>query len=408
MVGECLMQAAILIGGLGTRLGAAVRDLPKPLLEVGGRPFLEHLLLNLRRFGFDDFLLLAGYRAGAVRERYGPDSAFVAELGAAVTVIEEPEPLGTAGAVKHAQDRLQPSFLLLNGDSLFDFNYLDLCCVEQDNEPADWLGRVALRPVDDASRYGLVGLNGSLITAFREKPDRPQPGLINAGIYWLKRELVEWIPDGRVSLEQEVFPRLAVGAKLVGRAYQGFFIDIGIPQDLARARQSLVESLRKPAVFLDRDGTLNHDAGYTYRIEDFRWIEGAPAAIKRLNDAGYLVFVVSNQAGIARGYYDRAAVERLHGWMQEQLRRLGAHIDAIRICPHHLEGKIAALAVDCACRKPKPGMLLDLIDAWQPQLEQSLMLGDRPSDCAAGSAAGVPARLVPTGQILPIVESILS
>ncbi|MDX1734896.1 MAG: HAD-IIIA family hydrolase [Halioglobus sp.] len=401
------MQAAILIGGRGTRLGTAVADTPKPLLEVAGRPFVEHLLINLKRFGFTDFLLLAGYKAAVVEQRYGAESAFARELDANLRVLVEPEPLGTAGALKFARAHLADEFLLLNGDSIFDFNYLDLCCCEVPAEPGDWLARVALLPVESADRYGFVELRGTVISAFREKPATPQDGLINSGVYWLKAELVDSVEATPCSLEQAIFPELVRQGRLVGRTYRGYFIDIGIPEDLARARTELRARLQRPAAFLDRDGTLNHDDGYTHTVEGFRWVDGAMAAIKLLNDAGYLVFMVTNQAGIARGYYGHEDVQALHDWMQLQLRGLGAHIDDIRYCPHHPDGSVTELAVTCTCRKPATGMLDSLIDQWQPDLAASFMLGDAEKDAEAGRAAGMRGETVATGEILRRVTAIL-
>jgi D,D-heptose 1,7-bisphosphate phosphatase len=404
---KTVMQAAILIGGKGTRLGNAVADTPKPLLSVGGRPFVEHVLLNLRRFGFNDFILLAGYKAGVVEEHYGDNSAFVEELDATVRVIVEPEALGTAGALKYASEYLQETFLLLNGDSIFDFNYLDLACCDSGEDGQDWLGRVALLPVELADRYGFVERSGSRITAFKEKPAEPQSGYINSGVYWLKSEVLSYITDMPCSLEQDVFPRLVLDGLLQGRDYTGYFIDIGIPEDLERAQEELTEKLRKPAAFLDRDGTLNHDDGYTHKIESFRWMEGAQEAIKELNDAGYLVFIVTNQAGIARGYYGPGEVNTLHTWMQEQLRSIGAHFDDVRYCPHHPEGAIPELSISCGCRKPETGMLTALIERWDPLIDKSFMLGDAEKDAEAGSRVGITSKQIAGDQVLAEVRQLL-
>lgn len=405
---KSVKQAAILIGGKGTRLGDAVKSTPKPLLEVCGRPFVEHVMLNLRRFGFESFVLLAGHQAKVVQERYHGNSLFVDELGASIEVLVEPSPLGTGGALKFAEDYLQDEFLLINGDSIFDFNYLDLCNCSRENEPLDWLGRIALLPVENATRYGFVELHDATISAFREKPKEPESGLINSGVYWLRKEVLDYIVKTPCSLEQIVFPRLVEEGHLIGRTYEGFFIDIGIPDDLNKAREALTERLRKPAAFLDRDGTLNHDDGYTHRIADFRWIEGARAAIKQLNDAGYLVFIVTNQAGLARGYYDAAAVNTLHQWMQDELSKGGAHFDDLRFCPHHPEGSIEELAIPCDCRKPATGMLTSLIERWNPLLERSFMLGDAEKDAQAGEAAGVTGRKIAPLSILAEVQALLA
>ncbi len=168
------------------------------------------------------------------------------------------------------------------------------------------------------------------------------------------------------------------------------------------------DNLKKPAAFLDRDGTLNHDDGYTYKIEKFRWIEGAKAAIRLLNDAGYLVFIVTNQAGIARGYYDAAAVDTLHHWMQCELATAGAHFDDIRYCPHHPEGTVPEFSIVCDCRKPGTGMLKSLIEQWHPDISRSFMLGDSDKDAEAGAAVGIMAQKIRPASILSEVRKMLA
>jgi D-glycero-D-manno-heptose 1,7-bisphosphate phosphatase len=160
-------------------------------------------------------------------------------------------------------------------------------------------------------------------------------------------------------------------------------------------------------VFLDRDGTLNHDTGYVYRIADFRWLPGAVNAIRALNDSDYYVFVVTNQSGVARGLYDEAAIRALHDWMNEQLRAAGARIDDMRYCPHHPEASVAAYRTVCRCRKPAAGMLLDLMEAWPVIREESIMIGDRESDVAAGRAAGIASAIVAPGGLESFVEQLL-
>lgn len=164
---------------------------------------------------------------------------------------------------------------------------------------------------------------------------------------------------------------------------------------------------QRPAVFLDRDGTLNHDTGYVYRIADFRWLPGAVNAIRALNDGGYYVFVVTNQSGVARGLYDEAAIRDLHDWMNEELRAAGARIDDMRYCPHHPEASIEAYRTTCCCRKPAAGMLLDLMETWPVIREESIMIGDRESDAAAGRAAGIASAIVPPGGLGGFVQQLL-
>lgn len=163
----------------------------------------------------------------------------------------------------------------------------------------------------------------------------------------------------------------------------------------------------QPAIFFDRDGTLNHDTGYVYRIADFRWLPGAVNVVRALNTRGYYVFIVTNQSGVARGLYGEAAVRDLHDWMNDELRAAGAHIDDFRYCPHHPEASVAAYRTVCACRKPAAGMLLDLMKTWPVLRERSIMIGDRESDAEAGRAAGIASALVAPGGLESFVERLL-
>ena len=153
-------------------------------------------------------------------------------------------------------------------------------------------------------------------------------------------------------------------------------------------------------MFLDRDGVLNQDTGYVHRPEQIVWSPDVAAAIRHLNETGYLVFVVTNQAGVARGYYDEDTVRALHAWMDGQLRQQGARVDEWRYCPHHPEAAIDAYRLTCRCRKPQPGMILDLARSWHVDMSRSFMIGDRPTDLAAAAAAGLPGFLVEKAGLL--------
>lgn len=215
-------QAVVLAGGLGTRLGELTKGTPKPLLEVGGKPFLAHLVGELRRQGVERILISGGFAGEKLVAAFAgqPD----------VTVRIEPEPLGTGGALHFVAGDLDDRFFFMNGDSLFDIDVWDL-----DRAGVGAPAALALRRVEDAGRYGSVELDGETITAFGEKRG-PGPGVINGGVAALSRSVLDLIATGRaVSIEAEVYPVLAERGELKGRIYDGAFLDIGVPEDFARS-----------------------------------------------------------------------------------------------------------------------------------------------------------------------------
>jgi D,D-heptose 1,7-bisphosphate phosphatase len=395
-----LRQAVILVGGLGTRLGERTRLVPKPLLEVAGRPFLDYILDDLSRYPtIQEILLLAGHQAGQVVDRYQGKRW----RSATVSVVSEPFQCGTAGALKHAASLLDSKFLLMNGDSFFDFNMLDLTTGTAETSG---IVRVALKRNHSGDRYGRVLLEQDIVKSFLPAGSQPS-GPINSGVYCVYRDVLSLVDEMPCSLERSIFPRLAQKGQLRAGLYDGFFIDIGVPADLERAQRELPKKVQRPAVFFDRDGVLNVDKAYLHRIEDFEWIPGAREAVKLCNDRGYLTFVVTNQAGVARGYFGVEAIQELHGWMNEDLAEIGAHIDEFQYCPYHEDGLVEELRRASDRRKPAPGMILDCLNGWPVRKQSSLLVGDKPHDIEAAAAAGIRGHLFEGDNLESFVRPLL-
>jgi len=164
----------------------------------------------------------------------------------------------------------------------------------------------------------------------------------------------------------------------------------------------------RPAAFLDRDGVLIEDTGYPHEPAAVRWVAGASEAVSRLNREGFFVFVVTNQSGVARGLYPEAQVGALHRWMAARLAEAGARVDAFEHCPHHPDAPLPAFRRDCRRRKPAPGMIEDLLRDWPVERAGSFLVGDKPSDLAAASAAGLPGHLFPGGNLAAFLDGLLA
>jgi D-glycero-D-manno-heptose 1,7-bisphosphate phosphatase len=402
-----LRQCAILAGGLGSRLGDIVRNIPKPVLEVGRRPFIAWLMREALRFGVDEFVILTGHLSAAVEEAvlHAADA-----LPKRVNVIFSEEPLraGTGGALFQARPHLADRFLLLNGDSLFDCNIAALLG-DFANDGEDVLARLVVRETEGAARYGTVTLDGDRITAFSERPDtgaEDAAGPMNAGIYAIDRRLLDRLTETG-SLERDILPSLAASGALRATRQHGWFVDIGVPEDLAHARRELTACLDRPALFLDRDGVLNLDHGYVGSRDRWDWVQNAREAVAHATAHGWHVFLVTNQAGVARGLYGEPDVDALLQWLADELRRAGGTLDDWRYCPYHAEGKVDAYRRDSDWRKPAPGMLLDLLRAWGVDARHCLMVGDKDSDVAAGRAAGMRSVRFPGGDLLAFLRPLL-
>lgn len=166
--------------------------------------------------------------------------------------------------------------------------------------------------------------------------------------------------------------------------------------------------MKHKAVFFDRDGVLNVDKAYLYKIDELEWIDGALEAIAYLMRSGYLVFVVTNQSGIARGYYTVAEMEKLHRYMADTAANSGGKIEKFYYCPHLPEGSVAEYAVDCACRKPKPGLILQALAEYDIDVDKSFLIGDKKRDVEAAEAAGIKGYLFEKGNLLDFIRTIIS
>jgi D-glycero-alpha-D-manno-heptose 1-phosphate guanylyltransferase len=218
------MKAIILAGGFGTRLKSVIADMPKPMAPVQGKPFLEYLIYQLKKWGYRDIVLSVGYLKDKIISYFGDGKPW----GVSIEYSKEDLPLGTGGAIREAMSKYEDTtYLVLNGDSFNNIDFESLCNFHRVKSAR---ASMAIASVEDASRYGGVTMNdfGEVIS-FGEKQDKTK-GTINAGIYILTRSVLDSIPPGTISFEKEILPEL-IHKGLFGSIQQGFFIDIGVPED---------------------------------------------------------------------------------------------------------------------------------------------------------------------------------
>ena len=224
--------ALLLVGGMGTRLRSVVPSTPKPLASVGSQSFLDILVRQLGAQGIGRVVMCTGYLADQIEGEFGNGR----RLNIEIEYSKEMSPLGTAGAIKLAQSHLKDAadFLVMNGDSFLE---IDLRRFARFHREHDGLATMDVVGVDDASRYGTVEVDArGRVTGFLEKAGSDRPGLVNGGVYLFNRQVLELIPDGPASLEKDVFPRL-LSQGVYALEQRGMFIDIGTPEDYARAQQ---------------------------------------------------------------------------------------------------------------------------------------------------------------------------
>lgn len=233
------MQAILLAGGLGTRLLSVVNDRPKPMALVEGKPFMEYVLHQLSINGIQDIIFAVGYK-GSMVEDYFKDGK---EFGLHVSYAYEETLLGTAGAIKNAGKLVtEDSFYVLNADTFYQIDYRRLDALRE-KEHSDMA--LVLRKVPDVSRYGEAVLTENRLTGFNEKSSESRAGTINGGIYLMNKTLLSEIPEGKVSLENDMIPKwMSEGKRISGIVNDGYFIDIGIPEDYFR----FMEDVKKGVV----------------------------------------------------------------------------------------------------------------------------------------------------------------
>lgn len=369
-----IKQAVILAGGRGVRLEPFTIGKPKPMYEFNQTPFLSYLLLQLKQWGIKDVILLLGYMADVIINYFHDGSQFGMNIIYDITPVD----FDTGARLRHAHDFLQENFILMYCD-----NYCPLCFDRMERQFLESGVPVQITAYENKENYtkGNLKIHNGIVQVYDKS--RKTDGLqeVDIGYAFLKREVVAGIPDENVNFEQSIYPKLVEKGQLGVYVTRHRYYSVG-----SWARIQLTKDFFTPkkAVFLDRDGTLNvrpPKAHYIEKPDDFIWLDGAKEAVRLLHQAGYLLFLFTNQPGIARGVMTQHQLDLIHLKMQSELQENGGCFDQIYVCPHGWDE-------DCDCRKPKPGLLYQAQKDYSLNLLEAIVIGDDDRDIEAGEAAG--------------------
>nr|WP_294857626.1 D-glycero-beta-D-manno-heptose 1,7-bisphosphate 7-phosphatase [Prevotella sp.] len=405
------MKTILMAGGRGTRIAELFPNIPKPLIPVAGMPILEREIRSLCAQGFKDIILTVGYLADKIISYFGDGSQF----GAKIDYYVEESPLGNAGALFRLREKIgDEPFLLLNADAAFDVDFNRMVAFHQNHG-----GLVTLFTHPNSHPYdsGLIiaDENGHVEKWLAKEDERPQwyDNRVNAGLHVIDPMVLDislktleinkesGFPQGKVDLDRQILKPLCGSNMMFCYDSPEYVKDMGTPERFRQVeadyKNGVVQAKnltnKQKAIFLDRDGTINKYVGFLRNIDDFELIEGVAEAIKLINQSGYLAIVVTNQPVIARGEVTWEELNEIHKKMATLLGKEGAYVDGIYICPHHpdkgFEGERPEYKIDCDCRKPKPGLLLQAAKDFNIDLSESYMIGDSHRDVEAGENAGV-------------------
>jgi len=406
------MKVVISAGGKGTRISSIASDIPKPMIPIDGMPVLERELYSLKKQGFDDIIITVSHLGNVIMDYFGDGSKISPitgePFGVNIEYFYEEVPLGTAGALFKLKDKLTDDFLLLNADAVFDVDFNRF--VKYHKEKG---GLVTLFTHPNSHPYdsGLImtSNNGSVSEWLSKEDERPEyyKNRVNAGLHVLSPKILDInIETEKVDLDRQILKPLCKTGQVYAYDSPEYVKDMGTPERYYTVQQNFIDGIveaknlknKQKAIFLDRDGTINKYVGFVRSLDEFELIDGVSETIKKLNDSGYLVIVITNQPVIARGEVTVDELNTIHNKMETLLGNEGAYVDAIYYCPHHphkgYEGEVKELKIECDCRKPKPGLIFKAADEFNIDLENSWMIGDSEIDILAGKNAGCKTALV--------------
>lgn len=386
------MKAVIVAGGKGTRiLGITKNIIPKPMIKINDKPILEYQLGVFKANGITDIIIIVGH-LGEQIEDYFKDGK---SLGVSISYVREEFPLGTAGGLYFLKNKINEDFILVYGDLIFDVDFQKMLDFHKKNSSyITLLTHPNTHPYD--SDLIVCDKNNKIIAIDRKDNKRNYyySNLANAGIFIVSNELLKSFDIlQKLDFEKDiVFKCICENKNMMSYRSTEYVKDCGNIDRFNSIKGDIDNNIpqirnlknKQKAIFLDRDGTINTFIPYLNNKNQFSLIDGVCDAIKRINQSEYLCIVVTNQPVIARGEATLEDVNEIHKKMETLLAESGCYVDDIYFCPHHPDkgfaNEIKELKIDCSCRKPKIGMLLQAQEQYNIDLSKSIVVGDSDND----------------------------
>ncbi len=404
---KCL--AVIQAGGKGTRMLELTKDrIPKPMLEINGKPMLLWQMEAIADYGIKDFVVIVGHLGEKIKDYFGDGTSF----GYNINYIQENEPLGSAGALFFLKEYQADQYLLIFGDVMFKLDLDRMFRFHSDKGSlATLLSHPNSHPYD--SDILLTDSNDCVKGILPKNNERKYwyHNCVNAGIYILDKKIIDEFDElKKCDLEKDILSKYFPKGCVYAYSTPEYVKDAGTPERFATVSDEQKRGIwdkkclknKQKCVFLDRDGTLNKYKGLIKKADDIELEDSVAEAIKLLNGSGWLTVVVTNQPVIARGECSYEELTNIHNKMETLLGNEGAYLDDIIYCPHHpdggYEGEIPELKIKCNCRKPATGMIDNAIKKFNICAKHSYIIGDTTRDIQTGKNALLHTILVQTGE----------
>ena len=369
------ISLVILCGGKGKRLGSITKKIAKPLIKINQKPFIEYLINFYQGYKFDKIYLIGHYKSYQFKKIFhNKEFNFIK-----CEFIKEKKAMDTGGALNSIRKKVKGDMIVVNGDSYLNYDYLKFKNFNIINKSHSM---ILVKNLNYKSNNKLSRLKIEKKIIKKSYYSK----YMNSGVYFFKKNIFNVIPKNKkISLENDILPILIEKKKIRGMYSNDFFIDIGLKKNLNLAKRKLIKVIKKPAIFLDRDGVLNKDTGYAHKFKKMEWINNSLNLLKKVNKSKINLFIVTNQSGIARKFYSEKNFLSLHKRIKDFFINKNIFIDDLKYCPHHPKLGVGKYRISCKCRKPKNKMITDLIDYWNVDVAKSLMMGDNNSDLLAAS-----------------------